>query len=102
MIGGRPPRLHAALAVLRFLRASGYNYKDLLRHDGVWLRIVEDGVDGWAFWLHPYDTTSYVHPSLYVEWCGTCAEECTCIDDGVWGDDDRCPEHGCPARAVLG
>ena len=31
----------------------------------------EDGDDGWAFWVVPSDTTSYVHENLAIEWYGT-------------------------------
>lgn len=31
----------------------------------------EDGERTWAFWIRSSDTTSYLHPSLRVEWYGT-------------------------------
>ncbi len=31
----------------------------------------EDGDDGWAFWINEFDTTSYLHHDLKVEWYGT-------------------------------
>ena len=37
---------------------------------GCSIRTCDDG-DGWAFWLHPDDTTSYLHADLLVEWYGS-------------------------------
>ncbi len=33
--------------------------------------LCEDGDEGWAFWIVPNDTTSYLHADLRVEWYGT-------------------------------
>jgi hypothetical protein len=33
--------------------------------------LAEDGEDGWAFWIVPQDTTSYVGPDLRIQWLGT-------------------------------
>lgn len=33
--------------------------------------MTEDGEFGWAFWVVPQDTTSYVGPDLRVQWLGT-------------------------------
>lgn len=33
--------------------------------------LVEDGETGWAFWIVPNDTTSYVHPDGSIQWLGS-------------------------------
>ena len=33
--------------------------------------LIEDGDDGWAFWIVPHDTTSYVGPDGRIQWLGT-------------------------------
>ena len=33
--------------------------------------LCEDGEDGWAFWVAPQDTTSYVRKDLSIQWMGT-------------------------------
>ena len=43
-------------------------YEEALVGDRI--RTCDDG-DGWAFWLHPDDTTSYLHADLRVEWYGS-------------------------------
>ena len=37
-------------------------------------RLIEDGEDGWAFFMQEGDTTSYVHANGDVEWYGTPVE----------------------------
>ena len=64
---GRPARKQAEAAVRRFLDGEGIKFRRL--------HLYEDGDDGWAFWLHDDDTTSYVHADLYVEWYGTTDSE---------------------------
>jgi hypothetical protein len=45
----------------------------------------EDGDDGWAFWIAPQDTTSYIGPDLRIQWAGTGWPD-TCSYDGLTGE----------------
>lgn len=52
--------------------------------------LIEDGDDGWAFWIMDDDTTSYVHQDLKIEWYGTTWTSAHCCreyphDDGEPG-----------------
>lgn len=70
----RPSKVDAEQAVMAFFGEAGINYEKLCEIDGVRLRLYEDGEDGWSFWLHSDDTTSYVHADLKIEWFGTVVE----------------------------
>lgn len=61
-----------------------------------------DGDDGYAFWLIPSDTTSYVHADLTIEWYGTSWPEgecCKCGKDFNGDAPDKCPSCGAAKRA---
>ena len=60
---GRLPEADARRAVELWLdeHAPGYPTYTL----------AEDGEDGWAFWIVPQDTTSYVDPDGRIQWLGT-------------------------------
>lgn len=69
----RPSKASAEAAIESFLTEEGLGTASFsLVEDG-------DGDDkaGWAFWIRPDDTTSYLHPDLTVEWYGTIWEEGT-------------------------
>jgi hypothetical protein len=48
--------------------------------------LTEDGEDGWAFWIVPQDTTSYVVPDGRIQWMGTGWPENYSYDEltGAW------------------
>lgn len=67
------PSYNAAMAIIRgFLAANAPEHRD--EH----VRLVEDGEDGWAWWIFDDDTTSYVHHDLTVEWYGHTPPEEPC------------------------
>ena len=53
--------------------------------------LCEDGASGWAFWISPSDTTSYLRADLSVEWYGTGWPEFRKLDDstGEWVELNR-------------
>ncbi len=51
--------------------------------------LIEDGDDGWSFWVLDDDTTSYVHPDLKIEWYGTAWTSAHCCRE--WPHDDDTP-----------
>lgn len=66
----RPTEEQACAAIEAFLDEHVPGYPDY--------GLCEDGDDtaapgkcGWAFWIAPEDSTSYVHEDLSIEWCGT-------------------------------
>lgn len=61
--GTRPSREAAERAVAEFL--------DTVEPDYPTVTVAEDGDDGWAFWIDPEDTTSYLHHDLRIEWYGS-------------------------------
>jgi hypothetical protein len=71
MESNRRPSLSEARAVIEaWLDEWAPGYPDY--------SLCEDGDDesaenkcGWAFWVAPMDTTSYLHEDLTVEWYGT-------------------------------
>jgi len=71
--GTRPTREAAMHAIEQFLDDAkpGYPTFDL----------GEDGTDGWAFWIDPEDTTSYVHHDLRIEWYGSRWPESVTYDE---------------------
>lgn len=69
-VGRRPTEAEARAAIEAWLDEYAPGYPDY--------SLCEDGDDdvaenkcGWAFWIAPQDTTSYVHEDLSIEWYGT-------------------------------
>ena len=69
-VSRRPSEAAARAAIEAWLDEYAPGYPDYsLCEDGD-----EDSAEnkcGWAFWVAPQDTTSYVHGDLRIEWCGT-------------------------------
>lgn len=59
----RPTEDAARAAIEAWLDRAAPGYPDY--------SLCQDGDDGWAFWITPNDTTSYLHADLRVEWYGT-------------------------------
>ena len=70
LVGRRPSEEAARAAIEAWLDEHAPGYPEYsLCEDGD-----EDSAEnkcGWAFWICPYDTTSYLHEDLSVEWYGT-------------------------------
>ena len=86
----RPSREDAERAVTEFLEREKPGYPTFT--------LVEDGDDGWAFWIDPDDTTSYVQPDLSIEWYGSGWPD-TVEYDGLTGDFVERPDEA-PAGAA--
>ncbi|WP_371436301.1 hypothetical protein [Polaromonas sp.] len=59
----RLPRTEAEMLVEAYLAEVAPDYPTY--------RLCEDGETGWAFWIDPRDTTSYVHSDGLIEWYGS-------------------------------
>lgn len=102
--GRRPPRRAAVKAVREFLaRRVGQDAADRFAEAEDHM-LITDGDDGYAFFMIPSDTTSYVHHDLGIEWYGTNWPEGEC---GPCGEDfhsdhpKRCPSCGAPTLFGL-
>ncbi len=88
----RPRRSKAMRAIRDFLAEIGHDPHPLD------IELVEDGHDGWAFWLMEDDTTSYVHHDLKIEWLGTTRDP----DRQDEEDDDDAGRQGVRDVQALG
>ena len=60
---GRPSEERARRAVEEFLTHNAPGFPDYT--------LIDDGEDGYAFYVVPQDTTSYLHRDMSIEWYGT-------------------------------
>jgi rubrerythrin len=97
--GKRPPRRKAAAAVRKFLAERVSKEAAARFNEASDWKMIEDGDDGFAFWMISSDTTSYVSHDLRIEWYGTAWPDGECSPCGHDFGGDRpklCPHCKAP------